>query len=120
MPGKPDTADKLYQRLMQMQEQAFRDGRSEVSFHLLAAAVHAAEELKSVALLDELGALASSRQEELDRKEPVHAISTAAAQGRGNSALFATLAITVNAMRARIAADTTVGRIHERGEGQTN
>jgi hypothetical protein len=120
MPGKPVAADKLFQHLMQMQEQAFRDRRFEVSFHLLAAAVHAAEELKSVGLLKELGALASSRQEELDRKEPVHAISTAAAQARGNSALFATLATTANATRARIAADAAVGRIRGRLEGQTN
>ena len=120
MPGKQDTADKLYQRLMQMQEQAFREGRFEVSFHLLAAAVHAAEELKDIALLEELAVLANSRQEELDRKEPAHTISTAAAHGRGNSALFATLATTANATRARIAADPTFGRIRQRTEGQTN
>jgi hypothetical protein len=117
MPGKQDTADKLYQRLMQMQEQAFREGRFEVSFHLLAAAVHAAEELKNIALLEELAVLANSRQEELDRKEPVHAISTAAAHGRGNSALFTTLATTANATRAGIAADAAVARVRERTEG---
>jgi len=116
MPGKPEAADELYHRLMQMQEQAFGNGQFQVSFHLLAAAVHAAEELKSVALLEELAALANSRQEALDRKEPVHAISTAAAHGRGNSALFATLATTANATRARIAADVVVGRSRERPE----
>jgi len=36
MPGKPDAADKLYQHLMQMQEQAFNEGRFEVSFIVIA------------------------------------------------------------------------------------
>ena len=119
MPAKSDPADKLYDRLMQMQERAFEAGRFQVSYHLLAAAVHAAEELKRAGLLDQLAELANSRQEDLDRREPMHAISTASAQGRGNSALFATLATTANAARARMAADAAVGRVRDRAQ-ETN
>jgi hypothetical protein len=119
MPAESDPADKLYDRLMQMQERAFEAGRFHVSYHLLAAAVHAAEELKRVELLDELVELANRRQEDLDRREPMHAISTASAQGRGNSALFATLATTANATRARIAADAAIGRVRVRAQ-ETN
>src|SRR3712207_5650896 len=97
MPPAGNGADMLYQRLMQMHEEAFEAGLFEVSYHLLAAALHAAEELDSVALLEQLGALANSRQAELDQREPAHAISTTSAQARGNSALFATLAATANA-----------------------
>ena len=116
MPAKSDPADKLYDRLMQMQQQAFEAGRFQVSYHLLAAAVHAAEELKRAELLDQLAELANSRQEDLDRREPMHAISTASAQGRGNSALFATLATTAKATRARIAADAAFGRVRDRAQ----
>jgi hypothetical protein len=89
MLAKSDPADKLYDRLMQMQERAFEAGRFQVSYHLLAAAVHAAEELRRAELLDE------------------------------NSALFATLATTANATRARIAADAAVGRVRNRSQ-ETN
>jgi len=116
MPGKPDAADKLYQRLMQMQEEAFKAGRFEVSYHILAAAVHAAEELNSVALLEEIGVLATARQAGLDARDSTHTISTASAQGRGNPALFANLSVTANAARTRIAADAAVGRMHGRPE----
>jgi len=116
MPGKPDPADKLYQRLMQIQEEAFKTGRFEVSYHILAAALHAAEELNSVPLLEEIGALANSRQAEIDARDPTHTISTASAQGRGNWALFASLSVTANAARTRIAADAAVGRMHDRAE----
>jgi hypothetical protein len=103
--------DKLYKGLMQMQEQAFEAGRFQVAYHLLAAALYAAEELNSIELLEELGALASNRQAELDRKEPAHPISSASAHGRGNSALFATLAKTAGPARGRLAADAAVGRM---------
>jgi hypothetical protein len=119
MPAKRDPADKLYHNLMKMQQQTFEAGRFQVSYHLLAAAVHAAEELKRVELFDELAELANSRQEDLDRREPTHAISTASAHGRGNSALFATLATTAHATRARIAADAAVGRARDRAQ-ETN
>ncbi len=117
MPGKPDPADKLYNRLMQLQEEAFEAGRFEVAYHLMAAALHAAEELHRVDLLDELGRRASSRQTELDSREPEHAISSASAQRRGQSALFATLATTAAAARSRVAAQAAVGRLRERTGG---
>ena len=114
MTGNPEAGDKLYQRLMQMQQQAFAAGRFEVAYHLMAAAVHAAEELNRVELLDDLEALASSRQKELDQGTPSHTISTAAAHGRGNSPLFSTLATTAAAARGRIVADAAIGRMRDR------
>jgi len=85
MPKKPNAADKLCQRLMQMQEEAVGSGRFEVAYHLLAAAGHG--------------------------------ISTASAQRRGNTALFATSSVTASAARARIAADAAVSRLRDHPGG---
>jgi hypothetical protein len=117
MAGTPDAADKLYQRLMQIHEQAFEAGRFQVAYHVMAAAVHAAEEFNSVESLEQVEVLARSRQAELDEREPEHAISTASAKSRGNTALFANLATTAGAARVRISAEVTVGRMRSVGGG---
>jgi hypothetical protein len=114
MAPKTEAADKLYQRIMQMQDQAFAAGRYEVAYHLMAAAMHAAEELNRVDLLENLEALAMTRQSEIDKTAPAHAISSASAHGRRNSALFANLATTAAAARGRLAADSVVRRMRDR------
>ena len=113
MPPRTEPADKLYRQIMQMHDQAFAAERYEVAYHLLAAAMHAAEELKSVDLLERLEAMALTRQSEIDETAPGHTISSGSAHRRGHSALFANLATTAAAARGRIAADSVVARIRE-------
>src|SRR5215218_1311433 len=110
-------ADKLYRILMQMHEEAFAAGLFEVSYHLLAAALHAAEELNDTERLTRVETLATQRQAGIDRTQPQHKVSSASANGRGNFALFTALSATAGAARGRIAAEQAVARIrHEPSE----
>ena len=110
MRGEPQ-ADKLYRTLMQMHEETFDAGLFEVSYHLLAAALHAAEEVNDIERLARLETLATQRQAEIDRTQPRHKVSSASANGRGNFALFTSLSAIAGAARGRIAADQAVSRI---------
>jgi hypothetical protein len=110
-------ADKLYGTLMQIHEETFDAGLFEVSYHLLAAALHAAEEANDIERLTQVETLAKQRQAEIDRTQPQHKVSSASANGRGNFALFTSLAAIAGAARGRIAADQAVARIrHEPSE----
>jgi hypothetical protein len=111
MPGSRPPADKLYQHLLQLHHDTFEAQRYELSYHVLAAALHAAEELNSVALLTNVQSVAANRQAEIDQLQPEHRISSMAAKVRGNFALFTSLANIAGAARGRIAADQTLGRL---------
>jgi hypothetical protein len=116
MQAEPE-ADKLYRTLMQMHEEAFAAGMFEVSYHLLAAAMHAAEDANDVDRLKAVEGLATQRQAEIDRTQPHHSVSSASAGGRGNFALFTSLSATAGAARGRIAADQAVARVRNETGG---
>jgi hypothetical protein len=113
MPASRLSADQLYQHLLQLHDDTFAAQRYELSYHVLAAALHAAEELNSPELLKSVQKIAGNRQKEIDELRPDHNISSEAAKGRGNSALFASLASIADAARGRIAADMTVERLRQ-------
>jgi hypothetical protein len=113
MPASRLSADQLYQHLLQLHDDAFEAERYELSYHVLAAALHAAEELDSPELLKSLQKVAANRQSQIDELRPEHNISSEAAKGRGNSALFASLANIADAARGRIAADQAVERLRD-------
>jgi len=113
MPASRQPADQLYQHLLQLHEDTFEAQRFELSYHVLAAALHAAEEMNSPELLKSVQKLAARRQAQIDGLRPEHKISSEAAKGRGNFALFASLANIADAARGRIAADQTVERLRE-------
>jgi hypothetical protein len=121
MPASRLPADQLYQHLLQLHDDTFAAQRYELSYHVLAAALHAAEELNSPELLKSVQKVAANRQAEIDELRPDHKISSEAAKGRGNFALFASLANIADAARGRIEVDRTVERLREdatrKGEG---
>jgi hypothetical protein len=110
-------ADKLYQTLMQMHEDTFAAGLFEVSYHLMAAALHAAEEVNNLDLITQVELQATQRQADIDRSQPHHKVSSASAAGRGNFALFTALSATAGAARGRIAADQAVARVRNEAGG---
>jgi hypothetical protein len=112
----PEAADRLYDRLVQLHTEAFEAGRYELAYHLLAAALHAAEELNSADLLHQVERMAGARQADIDRFHPEHKVSTASSHGRGNFSLFTALAGTASAVRGRMAADQAVERLRQKGE----
>jgi hypothetical protein len=109
-----EPAELLYHHLMDLHDRAFGEARFEAAYHVLAAALHVAEELGSVEWLSNIRRLATDRQEEIDRTFPDHGISSASSLSRGNVARFTTLALTAKAMSGRIAAD----RALERSQGR--
>src|ERR1700694_1316874 len=108
-----EPGELLYQHLMDLHGQAFGEARFEAAYHVLAAALHVAEELGSVEWLSNIRRMATERQEEIDRTLPDHLISSLSSLGRGNGARFTTLALTARAVIGRINADRALERSRE-------
>jgi hypothetical protein len=104
-PRAHEPAELLYDHLMDLHGQAFDAERFEAAYHVLAAALHVAEELDDVERLSAIERLAANRQGRLDSTEPRHVMSSGSASVRGNTARFTALALTAKAARGRINAD---------------
>jgi hypothetical protein len=109
MPDR-EPADQLYQRLITLHNEAFNAARYDVGYHVLAAALHAAEEMESLELLGEVGQLAEESQKSIDALKPQHRMSTSSALKRGNPAQYTALVNIAAAARGRIKADTALLR----------
>ncbi|MFL5402998.1 MAG: hypothetical protein ACJ8BF_09295 [Gemmatimonadales bacterium] len=105
-----EPADQLYHHLLSLHEAAFEGGSFELGYHLLAAALHAAEELDSLELLTEIGKLAGERQKKVDELKPEHRLSSNSARKRGNPAQYAALVAIAAAVKGRITADRALHR----------
>jgi hypothetical protein len=109
-PPERDSAEPLYDHLMELHDQLFAAERLETAYHVLAGALHLAEELNDLERLTAIETLARARQVEVDRNQSVHAMSSASAHTRGSLARFNTLALTAKAACGRIKADRVVQR----------
>jgi hypothetical protein len=105
-----EPARQLYERILDMHEQAFRDGRFDLAYHLLAAALHAAEELNSIDLLSDISDLAAKSQKSIDELKPEHRLSSNSAHHRGNHAQYTALVGIAAAAKGRISADHALER----------
>ena len=94
----------LADQLMRLNSSSYDAGRYEVAYHLLAAALHCAEELCDLQLASSVQARAEQQQAQLDETQPPHPLSSRGARGRGTHPLFATLARTARAAASRIKA----------------
>jgi len=111
VPKKPDgeSGEEHFRRLMELHEQLFSEERFEAAYHVLAAALHIAEEL-DLERLSSVGRLSTARQAEIDRTNPGHSISSASSNRRGNTPLYATLALTARAATGKIRAAQALQR----------
>jgi hypothetical protein len=116
MPYSSEPADQLYRRLLALHEEAFNAERFDVGYHVLAAALHAAEEIENLELLEEVGQLAQDRQKKIDGVKPQHRMSTTAALKRGNPAQYTSLVNIAAAARGRLKADQALLR-NQRARG---
>jgi hypothetical protein len=105
-----EPARQLYDRIIAMHAQAFREQRFDLSYHLLAAALHAAEELNSIDLLSDISDLATKCQETIDQMKPEHRLSSRSAHHRGNHAQYTALTTIAAAAKGRITADNALAR----------
>jgi hypothetical protein len=107
------TAAQLYENLLHMYRHAFASQRFEVAYHLLAAALHSAEEAENQDWLIEVEMSSKEGQAEIDRAHPDSAISSTSSGARGNVALFTALAATAAAMRGKLIAQEALERRRE-------
>ena len=108
--AEQEPARQLYDRIMGMHEQTFGEGRYDLAYHLLAAALHAAEELNSIELLDHIADRAAKCQRSIDGLNPQHRLSSNSAKHRGNHAQFTALTAIAAAAKGRITADHALER----------
>jgi hypothetical protein len=105
MSPAPRSLSELYRILMDLQQECVDAGSFGAAYHVLAGALHCAEAAGDIDALVEVVALAKQRQEEIDGGAPPHALSSAEASRRGTTPLFASLAVTAQAVRIRLHAE---------------
>jgi hypothetical protein len=94
----------LADQLLRINGASYADGRFEVAYHVLSAALHCAEELVDLEMAVTVQRRAEQQQAELDRAEPPHLLSTVGAARRGTHPLFTSLGRTAHSAAARIKA----------------
>src|SRR5690349_6676113 len=95
-------AAPLYERFLATTRDAIDAGLLEAAFHGLAAALHCAENLEDLALVQEIERLADQTQSQIDSEQPNHRIGSKSAAHRGQTALFRTLIVQAQSVAARI------------------
>jgi len=106
----------LLRQLVHAHHAARQLGEHEASFHLLAAAAHAAGSLADAGTLAEIAQLSRGELAWLARNHPAHRMVTGATTP-GHPSSFEQLAVTATAMRQRIEAGQVVNHAHARLHG---
>ena len=102
-PPSPD----LLSKILALSAQAEAGRNYESAYHLLVAGLHDAENRSDMVGVDRVAEVASEQERRLEALDPPHHLSSAAARLRGAPALYRTLQLHVDAVRARI---RTTGR----------
>jgi hypothetical protein len=100
------TADNLFRQIVSISEAA--ESHREVVYHLLAAALHAAEDNGSIDEVDEVIALAEQHRHTIEQEG--HNIDSEQARRRGNTPIFDSLLTTAHAKKAQISAAEIINR----------
>jgi hypothetical protein len=99
---------QLLRRLLEVNSEAADIGEYEVAYHALMAALHAAEgvaeETNSDETILEIADIAKRQGARLEKVEPTHQLSKAAARTRGHSSVYETLLVHADSARQRVAA----------------
>jgi hypothetical protein len=95
-------AEDLFHEILELNRRAVTSDSFEVAYHLLAAALHAAE--GDVDRIDAVIALAREQAEAVDGR-PNHALSSDRAAQRGTTPLYRSLVSTAEAKRAQVKAE---------------
>jgi hypothetical protein len=96
---------KMREALLQVHAEARALGEHQVAYHALASALHAAESLRRIDLLEEVAEIARDHGRWIDENERGHALSRQSAASRGHQSVFEQLAATCAAVRARLKAE---------------
>lgn len=100
----------MLSELLTMNAQAASRGEYDVAYHLLMAALHAADHEKDAAAVERIAGLAKEQGAAIERLQPSHLLSRAQAQTRGQTAVFDSLLAHVEAVRLRLQSEEQRGR----------
>ena len=98
-------ANMLLSELLELNRRAFDVGNFEIAYHVLAAALHAAED--DIDSIDAVSELAQAQAEAVDARQD-HPMSSERAEQRGTIPLFRSLMKTAEAKRAQARATAAI------------
>jgi hypothetical protein len=96
---------KMCAALLKLHEQTREIGEHYVSYHALAAVLHAGESLRDLDTIEDVETRAREHGNWINRNDPKHPLSQESAAHRGHHSIFEQLAHTAAAARARIKAE---------------
>ncbi len=89
--ASPRINHKMFNQLMDINQEAFGQGLYEVAYHALAAALHCAYPLEEQVLLDVLERRAREQRDWIDSSASEHVLSSQSASLRGHESVYNTL-----------------------------
>jgi hypothetical protein len=95
----------MLSELLELNQRAAKQGDFEVAYHLLMAALHAADHARELGALDDIARRGREQGEALERVKPPHALSRRHADLRGQTSVFDSFAAHVEAVRLRLVSD---------------
>ena len=95
----------MLSELLELNKRAAGQGQFEVAYHVLMAALHAADDARDFGALDEIARRGRAQGQAVEQVKPPHALSRAHAQMRGQTPLFDSFAAHVDAVRLRLQSD---------------
>lgn len=102
----------MLDELLQLNARAAAAGEFEVAYHLLMAALHAADHAQDQAVLDRITALAREQGAAVEAVQPSHHLARSQAQSRGQTSVFDSLLTHVDAVRLRLQSTQQRGKHH--------
>ena len=105
MPPTDSFAFRAFRALLDLHDSLMDAGMAEAGYHALTAAMHCAESSGDREQLVVVMERAELRQRQLDGKNPPHRLSSKQAESRAHTPVFASLALTANAVLVRLKAD---------------
>ena len=98
--------DSVYKQLITLHDETFAGGFYETSYHILAAALHRAQDMDEDDLLGQVEELALQDMSFIDQHHPTHNLSSQSAQARATNSLYETLAKQASVRRTLIVTKT--------------
>lgn len=92
----------MVDEVLKLNAEAAARGQYEVAYHLLMAALHAADHEKDLAALDRISKIGKEQSAAIERIQPPHHLSRRQAQLRGQTSLFDSLGAHIEAVRLRL------------------
>ena len=105
MPPTDSFAIRAFRALLDLHDSLMEAGMAEAGYHALTAAMHCAETTGNREELHVVMERAELRQRQVDALQPSHRLSSKQAEWRTHTPVFASLAVTANAVLVRLKAD---------------